>query len=88
MANIIVNGASTTSNTFGNAAFYLSNYAVSGNKSLSADSVHEDNASTGFQMLTAGAWTSGSAITSVELHPFAGTIVEGSTASLYKITAA
>lgn len=84
----IVPAANNTTNTFGNILIYLTNYAGATNKSISIDSVSENNAATWFQLdLVAGLWSNTSAITSVT---FASTnsanFVAGSTISLYKIT--
>lgn len=82
-----VNGSGTTSNTFGNASLYISNYAVSANKSFSVDSVVENNATASWQQITAGLWTNTAAITSIRLDAWQ-LFLQDSTASLYKITKA
>lgn len=77
-------GNSATSNTFGSAEIYIPNYAGSTFKSLSIDSVSENNATLSFQRLTAGLWSNTAAITSINLG--AGTLfAEYSSASLYGI---
>jgi len=80
-------GSTTTANTFGNASFYFPNYAGSTNKSVSVDSVIEDNSSNIFNYLTAGLWSITSAITGLSLYPNdAGAVIEQySTAYLYGI---
>jgi hypothetical protein len=75
-----------TSNTFGNSSIYIPNYTGSTNKSISADTVTENNATGSYQMITAGLWNSTAAITSLLLLPPSGDLVAGSIASLYKIT--
>lgn len=88
-----VNGAMTdngaTANTFGNASFYIPNYAGSTNKSMSVDAVIENNASDSRQTITANLWKSTAAITQITLWSSfsAGYYFEQySTASLYTIS--
>jgi hypothetical protein len=81
-----MNAATSTSSTFGNAEIYLPNYAGSTNKSMSWDIVAENNASTGYQSLTAGLWSTTSAITSIKLQSAnAANFIQYSTAYLYGI---
>jgi hypothetical protein len=76
----------STANTFGNGYLYIPNYSGATNKSFSADSVSENNATTAFQYITAGLWSNTSAITSITFTPQNGTaIVAGSIISLYKV---
>jgi len=73
------NADTSTSNTFDSFQIYLPNYAGSNNKSYSVDSVTENNVSgtnSAFANLTAGLWSSSSAITSIKQY---------STAYLYGI---
>jgi hypothetical protein len=75
-----------TASTFGNSEYYIPNYAGSTNKSVSADSVSENNATTAYARLTAGLWSNTSAITSIRLTPDTGTLWnQYSTATLYGI---
>jgi hypothetical protein len=79
-------GANATASTFQNAAIYFPNYAGSTNKSLSVDSVSENNATTAYALLSAGLWSSSAAITSLKLILDAGTLyLQHSTAYLYGI---
>ena len=78
------NSANATANTFSNFQIYIPNYAGSTNKSISMDSVTENNATAEQQGLTAGLWASTSAITSIELGS-GFTLQQHSTASLYGI---
>jgi hypothetical protein len=72
--------------TFGNAEVYIPNYLSSNFKSVSADSVSEDNGTTYNGMyLTAGLWSSTAAITSIQLIPSSGNLTQYSTAYLYGI---
>ena len=56
-----------TASTFGNFEFYIPNYAGSNNKSLSADSVQENNATAAYASLTAWLMANTAAITSLTL---------------------
>ena len=83
------NGASTTANTFSNVEYYFPNYAGSNNKSVSIDSVVENNSSTSSQYilnLTASLFASSSAISRITIV-IAGsaTIAQYSTAYLYGV---
>jgi hypothetical protein len=79
--------ATNTANTFGNTSFYFPNYAGSTNKSLSADSVSENNATTAYAALRAGLIATTNAITKIELIPTATfNWVQYSSASLYGIS--
>lgn len=84
------NWASTnnaTSNTFANQELYIPNYTSSNNKSVSLDSVSENNASSANTVLVAGLWSNSAAITSIKLVPEIGpNFVQYSTAYLYGIS--
>jgi len=79
--------ATTTANTFGNASFYFPNYAGSSNKSVSIDSVIEDNSANMFTYMTAGLWSVTSAITglSIYVRDASSYFTQYSTAYLYGI---
>ena len=79
--------AGATANTFGNGAIYIPNYAGSANKSVSVDSVSENNATDSYQNLYAFLWSDTSAVTSVEVRDNLASFIAGSSISLYKITA-
>lgn len=75
-----------TTNTFGNGELYIPNYAGATNKTVSSDSVNENNATNGGLInIGAGVLANTAAITSINLSS-AVTILENSTASLYGIT--
>jgi hypothetical protein len=57
-----------TSNTFSNDEIYVPNYAGSTNKSYSADSVVENNATGAFALFSAGLWSNTAAITKITLE--------------------
>jgi hypothetical protein len=81
--NIFVNPSDSTANTFGNTTIYIPNYTSSTNKSLSVDSVTENNATLAYTGLYANLWSVTSAITKVEVGGY--NMVQNSTASLYGI---
>lgn len=82
-------GTNATASTFSNVEIYIPNYAGSTNKSLSIDSVSENNGTTAYQHLIAGLWSQTAAITSVTLYVngsnLAHNFAEYSIATLYGI---
>jgi hypothetical protein len=86
-AEHIAQHAAYTTNTFGNTSIYISNYASSSAKSISVDGVTENNATASYQLLAASKWNNTAAITSLLLYSGGNTLLQYSTASLYKITA-
>jgi hypothetical protein len=81
--------ANATANTFGNDELYIPNYTGSAYKSISSDTVSENNAtaaSDAIASLWAGLWNNTAAITSIKLNPGAGgTFVQYSTFYLYGV---
>lgn len=83
----LTDSGDATASTFGNAEIYIPNYTSSNNKSISGDSVSENNATEAYVYLNAGLWSNSSAITSVTLTPNIGTLFnQYSTAYLYGIS--
>jgi len=81
-------GDTATANSFGNALYYVPNYAGSTNKSVSVDSVSETNATTAYMRLSAGLWSDTAAITKITLVSInAANFKQHSTATLYGIKA-
>ena len=81
-------GNSYTSNTFSNDTIYIPNYKASTAKSISIDTVEENNATRSYQMIYATAWTGTAAITSLKLQVLGGVnFAQYSSATLYGITA-
>jgi hypothetical protein len=81
-----LNGNTATASTFGNAEIYIPNYAGSTNKSVSVDSVNENNASTTRPTLNATLWSNTAAITSLKIiSATSSTIQQYSTAYLYGV---
>jgi hypothetical protein len=82
-----IDAATSTSSTFNNQQIYIPNYAGSTQKSVSSDSVSENNSSTGnFLNLTAGLWNGTSAINQITLTPDVGSFVQYSSAYLYGVS--
>lgn len=78
---------SSTADTFGNASVYIPNYAGNTNKSMSTDSVSENNATNAFAAIQANLWSQTAAITSLKIEPENGnSFLQYSSATLYGIT--
>jgi hypothetical protein len=78
----------TTASTFGNSEAYIPNYRSSTNKSVSVDTVAENNSSTvNILALNAGLWSNTAAITSITITAGSGSFDVNSTFSLYGIAA-
>lgn len=84
-----VPSSGATASTFSNAFIYITNYAsTTQNKSISIDSVSENNATASMAQLGAGIYSSSAAVTSLKLDPYlAGNFAQYSTATLYGIKA-
>lgn len=80
--------ASGTANTFASHSVYIANYTSSNQKSISVDSVQENNQTTAYMGFTAGVWTQTSAITSLSFTTNSGNFAEYSTAYLYGVESA
>jgi hypothetical protein len=79
--------ALVTANTFGSTEIMIPNYPFAIYKSLSIDSVEENNATTSQADLVAGLWSNTAAITSIDLTPAVGpNFVQYTTATLYGIS--
>jgi hypothetical protein len=76
-----------TASTFSNGEIYIPNYTSSNYKSVSIDSVEENNATAARAAFTAGLWSSTAAITSVTLTPSVSPFVQYSTFYLYGVAA-
>ena len=86
LPNTISDGANATANTFGSVEFYIPNYTSSNYKSVSIDSVQEDNTTAAYMRLLAGLISTTSTISSVTLTS-TGLFVQYSTFSLYGLAA-
>jgi hypothetical protein len=79
-------GDTATASTFGSATYYIPNYAGSTNKSVSVDSVQENNATEAYMRLSAGLWSNTAAITKITLVSInAANFKQYTTATLYGI---
>lgn len=83
-----VSSTTTTSSVFGSLSFYIPNYAGSNGKSVTMETVSEQNGSDAVKQLSAGFYSSSSAITSITITPYNSPSVkfaQHSTAYLYGI---
>lgn len=80
-----VPGTQATASTFGNLEVYVSNYASSSYKSVSADGVTENNGTIQWILFAGGVWANTSAINQLTLIDASGTFAQGSKAYLYGI---
>jgi len=79
--------AGATSNTFGNNEYYIPNYTSANFKTMSGDSVTENNATEAYVELTAGLFSNTGAITSITIADGnSSTFVQHSTFYLYGIS--
>jgi hypothetical protein len=83
---ILVPAALFTANTFGSTDIYIPNYSGNTNKSVSSDSVTENNGTSADIYLDAILWSNTAAITSLVLTCTVGNFVQNSIGSLYGIT--
>ena len=81
----VMTGANATANTFGSADIYIPNYLSSNYKSVSVDSVSENNATTAYSDFYASLWQSTAAITSISFTPQTSPFVVGCSFYLYGI---
>jgi hypothetical protein len=79
-------GGTTTSSTFASGEIYVPNYAGSTNKSVSVDSVTENNATAVLTALNAALWSNTAAINQVTLLSKGTLFAQHSTAYLYGIS--
>ena len=82
-----IDGNSATASTFSNVAVYIPNYSNSNYKSMSIDSVAENNGTATFLLLGSYLWSSTSAINQVTFNSNSSTFMQYSTATLYGVTA-
>jgi hypothetical protein len=82
-----VPAANATASTFGNHSIYIPNYTGSSYKSVSIDTVSENNGTTAYANLNAGLWSNTAAITSISWNEPNGSssFAQYSTAYLYGI---
>ncbi len=80
-----VPAASQTASTFASTEFYIPSYTAAVNKSVSVDSVAENNAAATYTMMNAGLWSQTTAISTIAFALSSGNLVAGSSFSLYGI---
>lgn len=80
-------GNTATADTFSNISIYISNYSSTNEyKSWASESVAENNATQAYQSMSAGVYSSNSAITYIDLSPeTGGNFKQGSSFTLYGI---
>ena len=83
--NVWTTSSAATASTFDNSEIYIPNYAGSTNKSFSADSVTENNATAALAAMTANLWSNTNAVTSITLVEAGNSFAQHSTAVLYGI---
>jgi hypothetical protein len=84
---VYANTSSQTASTFNNADIYVPNYTSSTNKSISIDTVVENNATANEMSFIAGLWSQTAAINSISFAPYTGDFAANSTFSLYGLAA-
>lgn len=82
----VINGANFTANTFANNTMYIPNYAGSTTKSVSVDSVDENNATGASALFVANNWTGTAAINAITISAAGANLAQYSTAYLYGIS--
>jgi hypothetical protein len=79
--------AVNTASTFGNAEWYITNYAGSNNKTISLDSVQENNATAAIAAMSSIQWANTSAINQITILSGNGVnLAQYTTATLYGIS--
>ena len=82
---VYANTSSQTASTFNNAEIYIPNYTGSTNKSMSIDTVVENNATANEMSFIAGLWSQTAAITAIGFTPYVGSFAQYTTAYLYGV---
>jgi hypothetical protein len=84
--NMYITATNATASTFSNNEIYIPNYAGSTNKSMSVETVEENNATDSYSSLMAILWSDTTAISSIVLAPvFGSAFVQYSTFYLYGV---
>jgi hypothetical protein len=79
-------GGSYTSNTFSNDSIYIPNYRSSLAKTITIDTVEENNATASYQMVYATSWSGTTPIISIKLQILSGqNFAQNSSVSLYGV---
>ena len=83
----IQNGDLATTSTFGSGSIYITNYATTNYKSISAENIGETNATTIYMMMNAQLWSNSAAINAISIKPNSTLLwKQFSTATLYGIS--
>jgi hypothetical protein len=80
-------GGAATANIFTSNSLYIANYRAAVPKSMSYETILENNATTSLQLMGAGLWNVNDAITSLQLVGEGSNFLQFSSATLYGITA-
>ena len=86
ITNWEVVGASSTASVFSIQEFYIPNYTSSNQKSVSINSIGENNSTEAYMGFISGLWTSTAAITSIKLYSASNNFVQYTTATLYGVS--
>lgn len=82
-----IGGTNTTASTFSNTCVYIPNYVSSYNKSYAVENIAENNATTAYQAVVAGMWTSSAVINRITVvSDGAANWAQYSSATLYGIS--
>jgi hypothetical protein len=82
-----MNDSGTTASTFGSDDWYFPNYSGNSFKSVSLDSINENNGTLSDMNILAGLWSNSAAINQLIITPNGGNFVQYSTATLYGVKA-
>lgn len=82
----IINGNTSTSNTFSSTELYLPNYTVSQNKQVAVFTAQENNNTAAFLDNLANLYSATTAITRIDIACISGNFLSGSTFHLYGIS--
>lgn len=74
-----------SANTFSNISYYISNYKANAQKSVTIDTVMENNATDSFMYILAGLWNNTAPITNISMRPEVASFASGSSISLYGV---
>jgi hypothetical protein len=81
----IINGNTSTSNTFSSTKIYIPNYLSANNKSFFLDTITENNSTTAYMQLDGILWSNTAAINSITISGSNASFLQYSTAYLYGI---
>jgi hypothetical protein len=79
-------GSTATANTFSTEQYYIPNYTGSTFKSISVESIRENNTTAVDMLMVAGLWSQTSAINQITISAASANLAQYSTATLYGIS--